>query len=254
MAMKIPFIKSKHTDEPNQTEEFENLPNHIAVIMDGNGRWAQKRNLPRIAGHREGVKAVNRLVRAAVKYNINTLTLYAFSTENWKRPKTEISFLMKLPREYLHTYLPDLMNNNVKIQTIGDCDALPQHTREAVDYAIDKTKENNGLLLNIALNYGGRMEIVSAVKELVHDLNDSKINLEDLDENLFSNYLFTKGIEDPDLLIRTSGEKRISNFLLWQLAYTEFWFSDVLWPDFNEDVLREALMEYQQRKRRYGGV
>jgi len=254
MAMKIPFIKSKHTEEPTENDGIENVPDHIAIIMDGNGRWAQKRNLPRIAGHREGVKAVNRIVEAAVKYNVKTLTLYAFSTENWKRPKQEIEFLMKLPKEYLNLYLPDLIKNNVKVQTIGDYESLPKHTKKALQHGIDQTKDNDGLLLNIALNYGGRMEIIAAIKQLVHDIDESKLSLDSLDEHVFSKYLYTNGLQDPDLLIRTSGEQRISNFLLWQLAYTEFWFSDVLWPDFGEEVFKEALLEYQKRKRRYGGV
>lgn len=254
MAMKIPFFRNKQTEDKGLNVEFENIPGHIAIIMDGNGRWAQKRNMTRIAGHREGVKAVNRVVKAAVKYDVKILTLYAFSTENWKRPKSEIDFLLKLPKEYLHTYLPDLIENNVRIQTIGDCDALPKNTKEAVQYAIDKTIDNDGLLLNIALNYGSRTEIIYAMKQIINDLDKSELSLDSLDENVFSEYLYTKGLQDPDLLIRTSGEKRLSNFLLWQSAYTEFWFTDTLWPDFNEKVFTEALHEYQQRKRRYGGI
>jgi len=253
MAIKIPFIKTKQT-ENNSQDELENIPSHIAIIMDGNGRWAKKRNMPRVAGHRAGVKAVNRVVKAAVKYNVEVLTLYAFSTENWKRPRSEIDFLMKLPKEYLHTYLPDLLENNVRIATIGDCEALPTHTKEAVQYAVDQSKDNDGLLLNFALNYGGRTEIVHAVKQIINDFDQSKIAIDSLDEQLFSKYLHTGNVADPDLLIRTSGEKRLSNFLLWQLAYAEFWFTDVLWPDFDEEVFIQALKDYQQRRRRYGGV
>ncbi|RKQ37513.1 isoprenyl transferase [Oceanobacillus halophilus] len=252
MSMKIPFLKKKQKEE-NQSE-LENIPRHVAIIMDGNGRWAESKGLPRVAGHKEGVHAVNRVVRAAAKANVEVLTLFAFSTENWRRPKTEIDFLMKLPKEFLHVYLPEIMENNVKIETIGEFDDLPQHTKEAVQYAIDKTKNNDGMLLNFALNYGGRSEIVRAIKHIVNDIDCSKIAMDSLDENLFSRYLYTDGLQDPDLLIRTSGEQRLSNFLLWQSAYTEFWFTDVLWPDFDENVLWEALHEFEQRKRRYGGL
>ncbi|CDO02202.1 ditrans,polycis-undecaprenyl-diphosphate synthase [Oceanobacillus picturae] len=254
MSMKLPFFKTKQIDDHKEHKDIENIPNHVAIIMDGNGRWAKKRSLPRIAGHKEGVNAVMKVVRAASNYNVKVLTLYAFSTENWKRPKSEIDFLMKLPKEFLHIYLPELMEKNVRIETIGDFDALPAHTKKAVQYAKDKTKNNDGLLLNFALNYGSRYEIMQAVKQIMTDIDCSKITLDSLDEKAFSNYLYTEGLSDPDLLIRTSGEQRLSNFLLWQLAYTEFWFTDVLWPDFSEDVFVEALHEYQQRKRRYGGI
>ncbi len=252
--MKLPFLKTKQIDDPIEQKDIENVPNHVAIIMDGNGRWAKKRSLPRIAGHKEGVSAVMKVVRAASNYNVKVLTLYAFSTENWKRPKSEIDFLMKLPKEFLHIYLPELMEKNVRIETIGDFDALPAHTKKAVQYAKDKTKNNDGLLLNFALNYGSRYEIMQAIKRIMTDIDCSKISLDTLDEKAFSDYLYTQGLSDPDLLIRTSGEQRLSNFLLWQLAYTEFWFTDVLWPDFSEAVFVEALNDYQQRKRRYGGI
>lgn len=251
MSMKIPFIKKNQKEYINETE---NVPNHVAIIMDGNGRWAQKRGLPRVAGHKEGVHAINRVVRAASKANIKVLTIYAFSTENWKRPRSEVEFLMKLPKEFLNVYLPDIMKNNVRIKTIGELDKLPKHTKEVVQYAMNKTEENDGLLLNIALNYGSRFEIVQAVKKIIDDINDSKISKENIDESIFSNYLYTKEIEDPDLLIRTSGEQRLSNFLLWQSAYTEFWFTDVHWPDFDENIFNQAINDYKQRKRRYGGL
>ncbi|PAV30032.1 isoprenyl transferase [Virgibacillus profundi] len=253
MSMKLPFFKNKQT-ELHDENILENVPNHVAIIMDGNGRWAKKRGLPRIAGHKEGISSVNKVVRAASQSNVKVLTLYAFSTENWKRPRSEIEFLMKLPKEFLHIYLPELMDNNVRIDTIGDFDALPDHTKQAVQYAKDKTKNNNGLLLNFALNYGSRLEIMRAIKQIMSDIDCSKISLDTLDEKVFSEYLYTQGLSDPDLLIRTSGEQRLSNFLLWQLAYTEFWFTDVLWPDFDEVIFKQALMEYQQRKRRYGGI
>ncbi|MFD2628416.1 isoprenyl transferase [Oceanobacillus kapialis] len=254
MSMKLPFFKTKQIDNQIEHKELENIPNHVAIIMDGNGRWAKKRSLPRIAGHKEGVNAVMKVVRTASNYQVKALTLYAFSTENWKRPKSEIDFLMKLPKEFLHIYLPELMEKNVRIETIGDFDALPAHTKKAVQYAKDKTKNNDGLLLNFALNYGSRYEIMQAIKQIMSDIDCSKITLDSLDEKAFSSYLYTEGLSDPDLLIRTSGEQRLSNFLLWQLAYTEFWFTDVLWPDFDEAVFVKALQDYQQRKRRYGGI
>ncbi|WP_010649259.1 isoprenyl transferase [Oceanobacillus massiliensis] len=253
MSMKIPFLNNKQTKE-NDTEKPENVPDHVAIIMDGNGRWAQRRGLPRIAGHKEGVSAVNKIVKAAVKANVKILTLYTFSTENWKRPRSEIDFILKLPKEFLHIYLPGLIANNVKINTIGDFDELPEHTKSAVQYAVDKTKDNDGMVLNFALNYGSRLEIIRAVKQIIDDIDQSKISLDALDDHEFSKYLFTNGLSDPDLLIRTGGEQRLSNFLLWQLAYTEFWFTDELWPDFNEKSFSVALEEYQRRKRRYGGI
>ncbi|WP_087972878.1 isoprenyl transferase [Oceanobacillus rekensis] len=253
MSRKIPFFTTKKNKEID-VERVDNVPNHVAIIMDGNGRWAQKRGLPRIAGHKEGVSAVNKIVKAAVKADVKILTLYTFSTENWKRPKSEIDFILRLPKEFLHIYLPGLISNNVRINTIGDFDALPDHTKEAVQYAVDKTKSNDGLLLNFALNYGSRLEIIHAVKKIIHDIDESKLSIDSLDDKQFSQYLFTTDLSDPDLLIRTGGEKRLSNFMLWQLAYTEFCFSDVLWPDFNESNFLNALEDYKQRKRRYGGI
>lgn len=253
MQMKLPFLKSKKAS-PSQDNELITTPEHVAIIMDGNGRWAKKRGLPRVAGHKEGMDVVKRTVDAAVKYNIKILTLFAFSTENWKRPKPEVEYLLKLPKEFLHIYLPDLIKNNVRIETIGDFDSLPEHTKEAVQYAKDKTKDNDGLLLNFALNYGSRNEIIRAIKLISRDIDESKLSLDHLDENLISKYLYTQGLTDPDLLIRTSGEQRLSNFLLWQLAYTEFWFTDVLWPDFTEKIFVEALLDFQRRSRRYGGI
>ncbi len=253
MSMKIPFIRSKQAVSAD-FDLKENIPDHVAIIMDGNGRWAEKRGLPRITGHKEGVKAVMNTVRAANHAKVKVLTLYAFSTENWNRPKAEIDFLMKLPKEFLHIYLPELMENKVKIDTIGDFAALPAHTQKAVQYAKDKTKDNNGLLLNFALNYGSRYEIMQAIKQIMDDVDCNKVSVDSIDEDIFSEYLYTNGLSDPDLLIRTSGEKRLSNFLLWQLAYSEFWFTDVLWPDMNEEIFYQALQDYQKRKRRYGGI
>ena len=249
MSMKIPFIKNKQQKTPI-SDMSDNIPHHIAIIMDGNGRWAERRGLPRVAGHKEGVKAVMKVVRAAHDAKVKVLTLYAFSTENWNRPKAEIDILMKLPKEFLYVYLPELMENNVKIQTIGNFDALPAHTKKTVQFAKDKTKDNDGLILNFALNYGSRHEIMHAIKQIMDDVNGNKVSLDSLDEEVFSKYLYTNGLSDPDLLIRTSGEKRLSNFLLWQLAYSEFWFTDVLWPDMNEEIFFQAIKDYQKRKRR----
>ncbi|GGB30562.1 isoprenyl transferase [Virgibacillus dakarensis] len=255
MSLKLPFLKNKQLDTDDQCSlEEENIPKHVAIIMDGNGRWAKKRGLPRIAGHKEGMDVVKEIVKAARKYKVEILTLYAFSTENWKRPKTEVDYIMKLPKEFLHIYLPELMENNVRIDTIGNFDGLPDHTKEAIQYAKEKTRNNNGLLLNFALNYGSRFEIMRAIKEIMTDIDGRKLSIDALDEKIFSEYLYTTGLTDPDLLIRTSGEQRLSNFLLWQVAYSEFWFTDVLWPDFNEEIFRKALHDYQQRKRRYGGI
>ncbi|WP_147532864.1 isoprenyl transferase [Bacillus marasmi] len=253
MSMKIPFLKNKQSKESFHFSE-DNIPNHIAIIMDGNGRWALKRGMPRFAGHKEGLSTVVKIVKAAVECKVKVLTLYTFSTENWKRPKPERDFILRLPKEFLHVYLPELMSNNVRIEVIGDIENLPDHTREAVQYAINKTRDNDGLQLNMALNYGSRLEILDAMKEMLKDIKDEKLSLDELDEQRFSGYLYTAGMPEPDLLIRTGGEKRLSNFLLWQLAYTEFWFTDVLWPDFSEEDFFHALQEYLQRKRRYGGI
>lgn len=250
--MRLPFFNRKKNKE--ELPSVSKVPAHVAIIMDGNGRWASKRNLPRIAGHKEGLDTVQEIVRTAVKCNIEILTLYAFSTENWKRPSAEVDFLMRLPKEFLHIYLPELMEKNVRIETLGEFDALPAHTKKAIIYAKEKTKNNDGLILNFALNYGSRNEIVQAMKHMLADLDANDMDESEIDEQMFSKYLYTNGLKDPDLLIRTSGEQRLSNFLLWQLAYTEFWFTDVLWPDFNEEVFMEALTDYESRKRRYGGI
>ncbi|WP_077621938.1 isoprenyl transferase [Sediminibacillus massiliensis] len=255
MQIKLPFLKTnKKATKENITLHRENIPGHVAIIMDGNGRWANKRGLPRVAGHKEGMSNVKKIVSAASNLGVKVLTLYAFSTENWRRPKTEVDYLMKLPMEFLNTYLPELIEKNVKVQTIGDFLALPEHTRKAVQHAKDKTAENSGLVLNIALNYGSRDEIIRAMKAMTGEIVNGQLEADDIDEDLFSRYLFTDDIGDPDLLIRTSGEQRLSNFLLWQSAYTEFWFTDVLWPDFSEQLFEKALSDYQQRKRRYGGI
>lgn len=257
MSIRIPFFNNRHgTAKDVVTEEIviNNVPEHVAIIMDGNGRWANRRGLPRVAGHKEGMEVVQRIVRAADNYKIKILTMYAFSTENWRRPKSEVDYLMRLPKLFLNKYLPELIERNVKVNVIGDLSELPPYTKEAVDYAMEKTKKNTGLLLNFALNYGGRSEIVKAVKQIMNDVDQGVIKKEEVSEELFEKYLYTHNFCDPDLIIRTSGEKRISNFLLWQSAYSEFWFTDVLWPDFTEETLTQALREYQTRLRRFGGV
>jgi undecaprenyl diphosphate synthase len=234
--------------------DFTNIPNHVAIIMDGNGRWAKKRFLPRTAGHQEGMKRVVEIVEIAEKLNIKYLSLYAFSTENWKRPKEEINGLMKILIYYIRNEIDKIHKNNIKIQTMGDINRLPKIPREEVIKAIEKTKNNTKMILNIGLNYGGRDEIVRGVKNILEDIKKGKINEEDIDAKLFSNYLYTRNIPDPDLLIRPSGELRLSNFMLYQIAYTEFWFSDIYWPDFREEYFYRAIIDYQKRNRRFGGI
>lgn len=251
--IKIPFMNKKQAEAPTSYPGVS-IPEHIAIIMDGNGRWAKNRGLVRVAGHKEGLSTLVKIVKAAVKCNVKMLTLYSFSTENWKRPRAEVEFILKLPKEFLNVYLPDMMSNNVRINVIGDMENVPDYTREAIQYAIERTKNNDGLQLNFALNYGGRHELLKAMKEMYVDLQEKKITLDEVDEQCFSNYLYTAKMPEPDLLIRTGGEKRLSNFLLWQLAYTEFWFTDVLWPDFSEEDFLLAINHYQQRDRRFGGL
>lgn len=234
--------------------DLNRLPAHIAIIMDGNGRWAKKRFLPRNAGHSEGVKRVIEIVEASQQLGLKHLSLFAFSTENWKRPKDEVDGLMKILVLYINKELDRLHKNNVKLQVLGDIEKLHTLPREEVIRAIEKTKDNSGMILNIALNYGGQDEIIYAVKKILKDFEMGKIKTNDINTESFSNYLYTKGQPDPDLLIRPSGELRISNFLLYQIAYTEFYFSDVLWPDFKDVELYKAILDYQNRDRRFGGI
>jgi undecaprenyl diphosphate synthase len=230
-----------------------NIPNHVAIIMDGNGRWAKKRGLPRVAGHRAGMKVVKEVTKIADELGIKVLTLYAFSTENWKRPKDEVDYLMKLPQDFLATELDELVEKNVQIKLLGSEEGLPEHTLQALREAKAKTKDNTGLILNFALNYGSRTEIVAMVKEVAQKVQDQHIGIDQIDENLVSQSLQTNDLADPDLLIRTK-EIRLSNFMLWQIAYTELWFTDVFWPDFTRMHFEEAILEYQRRIRRYGSV
>ena len=234
--------------------DLSNIPTHIAIIMDGNGRWAKERLLPRTLGHKAGVEAIRSVIKEGSNLGVKHITLYAFSTENWKRPKLEVEALMNLLNTYLKKELKELHENNVKITTIGDIEVLPIKSLEAVNNAINTTKDNTGLNLNIALNYGSRNDIKNAVIDIVKNCKSGKIDIEDINEDMISNYLSTKSIPDPDLIIRTSGEQRISNFLLWEIAYSEFYFTDVYWPDFNEEELRKAIYVYQSRDRRFGGL
>ena len=229
---------------------FERLPAHVAVIMDGNGRWAAQRHLPRVEGHRAGIEAVRDVVESSARLGIKVLTLYAFSVENWKRPAAEVSTLMALLKRYLRLELNTLLRNNIRFQVIGRREALAPDIRRELAAAEEKTSGNAGMLFNIALNYGGRAEIVEAVRRIMA----SGVAPADVDEQRFSSFLYTAGQPDPDLLIRTSGEMRVSNFLLWQIAYAEIWVTDTLWPDFRKRDLLEAILAYQKRDRRYGGI
>ena len=233
-----------------------NLPSHVAIIMDGNGRWAQKRHLPRIAGHREGMENVRRIALEANNLGIKVLTLYSFSTENWHRPQDEVKFLMKLPVRFFNKYVPELIERNVVIKITGFLDRIPPATIKALHDAEEATCNNTGLILNFAFNYGGQAEIVNAVKEISLDVEKGLIKVDSIDETLFQEHLMTKLglLDNVDLLIRTSGEQRISNFLLWQLAYSELYFTDIYWPDFTTDNFKEAIKVYQKRNRRFGAL
>lgn len=229
------------------------IPKHVAVIMDGNGRWALRRGLPKIAGHQAGAKAAEEVMAAAGELGVKILTLYTFSTENWKRPKEEVNALFKLLEDYLDKEGDRLNKNNIKLQVIGRIHELPDSLQAKIAKQIEKTKNNTGLVLNLALNYGGRPEIIDVVRAIAKDVKSGRIDSADLDEKLFSNYLYTKDLPDPDLLIRTSGEYRLSNFLLWQLSYAEIYVVDTLWPDFKKADFKKAVSEYQKRERRFGG-
>lgn len=246
--------KDVHSVRTHEPPIGDNIPHHVAIIMDGNGRWAKARGLPRIAGHHSGMKTVKKITNAADRIGVKVLTLYAFSTENWIRPKAEVEFLMKLPQEFLSLELDELIENNVQVRIMGKRDLLPSHTLAALDEAVARTKANTGLILNFALNYGSRAEMVEASRELARQAAAGQLDPDTIDEEMFGGKLLSEGLPDPDLLIRTSGELRLSNFMLWQLAYSEFWFTDVYWPSFGEEHLYEAIGEYQRRSRRYGGL
>jgi len=232
----------------------ENLPGHVAIIMDGNGRWAKEKNRPRLFGHNAGMKTLRKIVKASSDAGIKILTVYAFSTENWKRPVDEVNTLMKLLVEYLKMEFEELNNNNVVINSMGDLLKLPLICQKELNDAYEKTKNNSGLILTLALNYGGRDEIIQAFKKIHTDIEVGKINVIDIDENMVSNYLYTAGMPDPEIIIRPSGEQRLSNFLLWQGAYSELWYSNVKWPDFKAKHLHMAIHDYQKRDRRFGAI
>ncbi|MDY2793922.1 MAG: isoprenyl transferase [Peptostreptococcus porci] len=234
--------------------DIEKIPNHIAIIMDGNGRWAKSKFMPRTYGHKVGVETIRKIVKECSRLGVKYLTLYAFSTENWKRPQEEVSALMGLLVTYLKNELDELHKNNVRILTIGDTSKLPSVCVDELEKSIEKTKDNMGVTLSLALNYGSRDDIKKAVREISKDVSDGKISVEDIDDEMISKHLYTKNIIDPDLVIRTSGEQRLSNFLLWEIAYSEFYFTDIHWPDFDEENLQKAIYSYQKRDRRFGAV
>ena len=231
-----------------------NIPNHIAIIMDGNGRWARDRSLPRIAGHREGINSVREITRVCGEIGVKHLTLYTFSTENWKRPPSEVSALMALLLKTINIEIKELHKNNVRFTIIGELDSLPNSTVKGLKNGVELTSNNTGLNLCLALNYGSRKEILDAVKSISIQIQNGQLTLDQIDENLISNELYTKNIPDPDLMIRTSGEYRLSNFLLWQSAYTEIYMTDAYWPNFREKQLIESINDYQNRERRFGKV
>lgn len=256
------FWRQRKLKDNNGTEinkllkriDYGRLPGHVAIIMDGNGRWANRRGLPRVFGHRAGVESLRDIVKACSELKIKVLTVYAFSTENWKRPQEEVNVLMDLLVEYLNNEIEELCENGVKINPVGRLNDLPLPAVKALRIASERSLSNQGLVLNIAVNYGGRTEILDAVRAIAVKVKDGSLNVEQVDGNVISSHLYTAGQPDPDLLIRPAGDFRISNFLLWQLAYTEFWLTNVLWPDFRRVHLLEAIVEYQRRERRFGGL
>ena len=255
------LLPSASREEVRLLEQLDvrRLPRHVAIIMDGNGRWAQRRHLPRIAGHRAGVKSARAVIETCARLHIPALTLYAFSLENWRRPKAEIDFLMRLLREYLRKELPVIHRNNIRLQIIGRADQLPQGVRSDVERGVAHTAGNTGMCLNVALNYGGRAELVDAFNAIFDGVrhnggHHNGLETFRMDEQMIADNLYTAGLPDPDLLIRTSGEMRVSNFLLWQIAYAEIYVTETLWPDFRCAELYAALVDYQKRERRYGGL
>ncbi|HEX2982416.1 MAG TPA: isoprenyl transferase [Ignavibacteriales bacterium] len=246
----------RSSDNIIQTElkKSGQIPRHIAIIMDGNGRWARKRGLPRVAGHKRGIESVRDIVEACAQIGVEYLTLYTFSTENWKRPKDEVSTLMRLVLKSLQIETGELNKNNVRLTSIGDKKSLPTEVQKQLDEAIKTTQQNTGLTLNLALSYSGRWEILEAAKELARQVKENKARIEDINEELFGRYLNTSQMPDPDLLIRSGGEFRISNFLLWQAAYSELYITNTLWPEFKRKHLYEAIKDFQKRERRFGLV
>lgn len=234
--------------------DMDNIPQHVAIIMDGNGRWAKARGKIRTQGHKVGAETLKTIVRAADMLGIKAITAYAFSTENWKRPVTEVHFIMELLSRYLTSEIEEFKENNVQVRFMGSREGLPDIVIEKMDHAIEETKNDTGIILNLAINYGGQAEILHAVKSIAQQVADGTLKVEDIDAPVFENNLYSKGLPAPDLLIRTGGDLRVSNFLLWQIAYSEIWTTQVFWPDFTPDMLVEAIKMYQKRERRFGGL
>ncbi len=230
------------------------IPRHVAIIMDGNGRWAQKRHQPRLFGHKAGVESVREVVETARKIGVEILTLYAFSSENWKRPASEVTGLMSFLKSYVQAELSGMLQNNIRFTCIGELERLPQEVREVLEHAMAETESNTELVLNLALSYGSRSEITRAVKRIAAACVAGSLSADQIDDELFGSYLDTAGMVDPDLLIRTGGEARLSNFLLWQVSYSEIYFTDMMWPDFRADAFLQAIADYQQRERRFGRI
>lgn len=248
------FRKSETTEVKDIPLDMDRIPKHIGIIMDGNGRWAKKRNLPRTMGHKAGVETIRRILKECNRFGVRYLTLYAFSTENWKRPQDEVNALMSLLIEYLKKELKELHENNVVVNYVGNVEKLPQKAQQALVDAWELTKNNSGVQMNLALNYGGREEIIQGVRNLLKAVSEGEFSMSDLSEESFKDFLYTKGQPDPELIIRPSGELRLSNFLLYQGAYSELWFNQIFWPDFTEEHLRMAILDYQRRDRRFGGI
>jgi len=239
---------------PAPTYKFGKIPRHVAIIMDGNGRWAKAKNMIRVQGHRAGAESVREVVKAAGEFGVKYLTLYAFSVENWKRPKTEVHTLMGLLESFLRDELPELIKNNIRLQAIGRLSDLPPPVRDQLHLCIQATRQNNGLTLILALSYSGRVEIIEAVHSIIREIKLGHLDSAQIDEQVFNHHLYTRYYPDPDLLIRTSGEMRLSNFLLWQISYTEIYITPTLWPDFRRQHLAEAIIDYGQRQRRFGSL
>mgnify|MGYP001256319530 FL=1 len=252
--MSLGKIIDKKNNDLSKRIDMQKIPEHIAIIMDGNGRWATKKGLPRTYGHKRGVDVLKEILKASKKLGCKVLTVYAFSTENWTRPTKEVDFLINLFREVLRNEIEEINEESTKIKFIGDLTPFPETLKKIISSSESLTKNNNKFLLNVCVNYGGRQEIVKVAKELALKSSSGEIKPSEVNEELFNSKLLTRGIKDPELLIRTSGEKRISNFLLWQLAYSEIYISDVMWPDFNEFEFLKAIIDYQSRNRRFGGI
>lgn len=251
------FNNTQNNQQSEEHLDMNRIPEHVAIIMDGNGRWAKKRHMPRIAGHKRGMETVKTITKVASKMGVKVLTLYAFSTENWKRPHDEVSYLMGLPVKFFNDFVPELVENNVQVQVMGLIDQLPAQTQQAVHDAVKDTAHCTGMILNFALNYGSRLDITLAMKQIVDGVVDGKLDPDEIDDQTISDHLMTGflgQLADPDLLIRTSGEERISNFLLWQIAYSELVFTDVKWPDFTAATLQACIADFQSRDRRFGGL